>query len=77
MPEGRRATPITDFLFRLDVDSGFVNKFLDEPREAFDEYGLDEGAQAAILGGDWTTLQELVDAEHPDKVHIIPRGWVR
>lgn len=77
MPEGKRATPITDFLFRLDVDSGFVNTFLDEPHRAFDEYGLDDGARAAISGGDWATLQELVDAEHPDKVHIIPRGWVR
>jgi hypothetical protein len=77
MPGGKRATPITDFLFRLEADSGFVNTFLDNPKDAFDEYGLDEGVRAAILGGDWTTLQELVDAEHPDKVHIIPRGWVR
>jgi hypothetical protein len=77
MPGGERATPITDFLFRLEVDSAFVNLFLDDPESAFDEYGLDEGAREAISGGDWKALQERVDAEHPDRVHIIPRGWVK
>jgi hypothetical protein len=77
MPGGQRATPITDFLFRLEVDSAFVNTFIDNPDDAFDEYGLDDGARLAISAGDWKALQELVDAEHPDRVHIIPRGWVK
>jgi hypothetical protein len=77
MPEGTRTTPITDFLFRLEVDSAFVNKFLDNPEAAFEEYGLDDDARGAISRGDWKALQGRVDEEHPDKVHIIPRGWVR
>lgn len=77
MPEGKRTTPITDFLFRLEVDSAFVNKFLDNPEEAFEEYGLDDDARGAISRGDWKELQGRVDVEHPDKVHIIPRGWVK
>lgn len=73
-----RNTPITDFLYRLEVDSDFVNRVLDEERReaAFDEFGLDDAARAAIVDKDFKTLQALVDAEHPDKVHIIPRGWV-
>jgi hypothetical protein len=73
-----RNTPITDFLYRLEVDSDFVNRVLDEERReaAFDEYGLDDSTRAAIVDKDFKTLQALVDVEHPDKVHIIPRGWV-
>jgi hypothetical protein len=77
MPGGQRNTPITDFLFRLEVDPSFVVKLLDEPEGAFGEYDLPDEAVKAITDRNWPDLQELVDAEHPDRVHIIPRGWVR
>ena len=77
MPEGQRSTPITDFLFRLEVDPSFVEKLLDEPEAAFNEYSLPDEAVKAITDRNWPDLQDLVDAEHPDKVHIVPRGWVR
>jgi hypothetical protein len=74
-------TPITDFLFRLEVDSDFVSRVLDEEDEerrnsAFDEYELNEQTRTAIVNKDFGTLQSLVDEEHPDRVHILPRGWV-
>jgi hypothetical protein len=85
-----RQTPITDFLFRLEVDSDFVNRvfgpsFSTEPPSdldverrdaAFEEYGLPPAARTAIVEKDFATLQRLVDLEHPDPVHILPRGWV-
>lgn len=77
MPEGQRNTPITDFLYRLEVDPAFVEKFLDDPHAAAEEFGgMPEDAVAALVNKDLATLQDLVDAEHPDRVIIIPRGWV-
>jgi hypothetical protein len=83
-----RTTPITDFLFRLEVDSDFVNKVVDPNQrdDALLEFGLDEDARNAIVSAiegietkDFSDLQSRVLAEHPDSdtVHIIPRAWVR
>jgi hypothetical protein len=83
-----RTTPITDFLFRLEVDSDFVNRVIDPEQrdDALVEFELDDDSRAAIVSAiesmeskDFSDLQSRVLAEHPDSntVHIIPRGWVR
>jgi hypothetical protein len=47
-----RLTPLKDFLFRLQVDSDFVNRVLDpdpeQRNDAFAEYGLDDATRTAI-----------------------------
>jgi hypothetical protein len=81
-----RRTPITDFLFRLEVDSDFVNRVLN-PDPGLRDAALveflpdDADTRAAIVSGiedgDFRELQRRVLAEHTDTVKIIPRGWVR
>lgn len=78
MPEGEpRATPITDFLYRMEVDSKFVEDFLDDPAATAEAFGgMSEEAVAALVSKDLAALQALVDQEHPDRIILIPRGWV-
>ena len=73
-----RLTPIKDFLFRLQVDSDFVNRvygasFSTEPEPpedlvaqrdaAFEEYELPQEARDAIVNNDFAALQFQVEQE--------------
>ena len=77
MSGGGSPTPITDFLFRLEVDPELVKQFLDAPDDAIRGSGMSEEAMEAMIKGDLPTLQTLVDAEHPDPVRLLIRGWVK
>jgi hypothetical protein len=77
MSGGGSPTPITDFLFRLEVDPELVKKFLDEPDAAMSGFGMSDEAMEAMVRGDLQTLQALVDEEHPDPVRLLIRGWVK
>jgi hypothetical protein len=70
-------TPITDFLFRLEVDPELVKQFLDDPDEALEESGIGPEAAQALKDGDLNKLQEFVDQEHPDPVRLLIRAWIR
>jgi hypothetical protein len=78
-----RTTPVTDFLVRLEVDSDFAKRVLDEDVQlrnaALAEYELDEeGIRTAIGSADFSELQARVLREHPDSdtPRILPKLWV-
>jgi hypothetical protein len=73
----RSPTPITDFLFRLEVDPELVKAFLDDPVEALKDTGIPSEAAEALRQGNLPRLQEFVDAEHPDEVSLLIRGWIK
>lgn len=77
MSGGGSPTPITDFLFRLEVDTDLVKTFLDAPDDALRDSGMSDRAMEAMKSGDLQTLQDLVDEEHPDPVRLMIRGWVK
>jgi hypothetical protein len=76
-------TPITDFLFRLEVDSQLAKQYAEDPEEALKLSGLSQEARDAFTSGDLRRLQELVDAEHPGSdnpggsVALMIRGWIK
>jgi hypothetical protein len=70
-------TPITDFLYRLEVDPELVKLFLDDPDEALENTGVGAEAAEALKEGNLQKLQELVDQEHPDPVRLLIRAWIR
>jgi len=81
MPGGKRNTPITDFFYRMAVDAGFVEKFLANPRETLEEFLTEDpdtinALLDAFESRNFSGLQELADSEHPDRLLIIPWGWV-
>jgi hypothetical protein len=77
MTGDKSPTPITDFLYRLEVDPGLVNQFFDNADGALAGSGMSEEARQALKDGDLQTLQRLVDQEHPDPVKLLIRGWIR
>ena len=70
-------TPITDFLFRLEVDPELVKWFVEDPDAAVEGAGLPDEAAEALKRRDLLMLQGLVDAEHAGQVQLLIRGWIK
>jgi C4-type Zn-finger protein len=83
MAGGGSPTPITDFLFRLEVDSELTKLFAYSPEEALGSIQMPDDARDTILRAmrGEMTLPELEkyieETEHPDHVAVLIKGFIR